>query len=114
MWRLQTAQSLIRGTARGILAQRQVTVKVAVTWADHVVACARALAVSAQCTRFWFHHSVRMTLYAVHRARQRILLGTSSSLQRLATRALRHMDVLELRFALAHTATVAWANISHQ
>ena len=33
-----------------------------------------------------------------------------------ATRALRHMDVLELalRAALAHTATVARTNISHQ
>ena len=84
--------------------------------ADHVDTCARVLAVSARRTRFWFHHSVRMTLYAVHRARQRILLGTLSSLRRLATRALRHMDVLELalRSALAHTATVARANISHQ
>ena len=86
------------------------------TWAVHVDTCARVLAVSAQRTRFWSHHSVRMTLYAVHRARQRILLGTLSSLRRLATRALRHMDILELalRFALAHTATVARANISHQ
>ena len=43
-------------------------------------------------------------------------MGTLSSLRRLATRALRHLDVLELplRSALAHTATVARANISHQ
>ena len=73
---MQTAQSLIRGTVRGILAQRQVTVRVAVTWASHADACARVLAVSAEHTRFWFHHSVRVTLYAVHRARQRVLLGT--------------------------------------
>ena len=113
---MQTAQSLIRGTVRGIVAQRQVTVRVAVTWAAHVDTCARVLAVSAQCTRFWFHHSVRVTLYAAHRARQRVLLGTLSSLRCLATRALRHMDVLELalRSELAHTATIAWANISHQ
>ena len=113
---MQTAQSLIRGTARGIVAQRQVTVRVAVTWAAHVDTCAKVLAVSAQRTRFWFHHSVRVTLYATHRACQRVLLGTLSSLRRLATRALRHMDVLELaqRSALAHTATVARANISHQ
>ena len=113
---MQTAQSPIRGTVRGILAQRQFNVRVAVTWAAHVHTCARVLAVSAQRTRFWFHHSVRVTLYAAHRARQRILLGTLSSLRRLATRALRHMDVLEqaLRSALAHTATVARANITHQ
>ena len=42
------------------------------TWAARVDTCARVLAVSAQRTRFWFHHSVRVTLYAVHRARQRI------------------------------------------
>ena len=113
---LQTTQSLIRGTVRGILAQRGVTVRVIVTWAAHVDTCARVLAASAQRAWFWFHHSVRMTLYAVHRARQRILLGTLSSLRRLATRALRHMDVLELavRSALIHTATVARANLSHQ
>ena len=86
---LQTAQSLIKGTVRGILAQRQVTVRVAVTWAAHVDTCARVLAVSAQRTRFSFHHSVRVTLYAVHRARQRIRFGTLSSLRRLATRAPR-------------------------
>ena len=86
------------------------------TWAAHVDTCARVLAVSAQRTRFWFHHSVRVTLYAVHRARQCILLGTLSSPRRLATPSLRHMDVLELalRSALAKTATVAWANIGHQ
>ena len=113
---MQTAQSLIRGTVRGILAQRQVTVRVAVTWAAHGDVCARVLAVSAQRTRFWFHHSVRVTLYAAHRARQRVLLGTLSSLRRLTTQALRHTDMLELalRSALAHSATVARANISHQ
>ena len=113
---MQTAQSLIKGTVPGILAQRQVTVRVAVTWAAHVDTCARVLAVSAQCTQFWFHHSVRVTLYAAHRARQRVLLGTLSGLRRLATRTLRHMDVLDLalRSVLAHTATVARANISHQ
>ena len=93
---MQTAQLLIRGTVRGILAQRQVTVRVAVTWAAHVDACARVLAVSAQHTRFWFHHSVRVTLYAAHRACQRVLLGTLSSLRRLTTRALRHTEMLEL------------------
>ena len=66
---MQTTQSLIRGAVRGIVAQRQVTVRVAVTWAAHVDDCARVLAVSAQHTRFWFHHSVRLTLYAAHRAR---------------------------------------------
>ena len=44
---LQTAQSRIRGTVRGILVQRQVTVRVAATWADHVDTRARVLAVSA-------------------------------------------------------------------
>ena len=70
----------------------------------------------AQRTRFWFHHSVRVTLYAAHRARPRVLLGTLSGLCRLTTRALRHTDMLELalRFALAHSATVARAYISHQ
>ena len=87
---MQAAQSLIRGTVRGILAQRQVTVRVAVTWASHVDACARVLAVSAQRTRFWFHHSVHVTLYAAHRARQRVLLGTLFSLRYLTTRVLRH------------------------
>ena len=113
---LQTAQSLIRGTVRGILAQRQVTVRVAVTWAAHVDTCVRVPAVSAQLTRFWVHHSVRLTIYAVHRARQRVLFGTLSSLRRLATRAPRHMVVLELalRSALAHTATAARPNICHQ
>ena len=84
------------------------------TWASHVDACARVLAVSAQRTRFWFHHSVRVTLYAAHR--QRVLLGTLSSLRRLTTRVLRHKEMLEpaLRSALAHSATVARANISHQ
>ena len=86
------------------------------TWASHVDACARALAVSAQRTRFWFHHSVRVTLYAAHRARQRVLLATLSSLRRLTTRVLRHTEMLELalRSALAHSATVARANLSHQ
>ena len=113
---MQTAQSLIRGTVRGILAQRQVIVRVAVTWAAHVDTCARVLAVSAQRTRFWFHHSVHLTLYAAHRVRQRVLLGALSSLRRLTTRALRHTDMLELalRSALAHSVTVARANISHQ
>ena len=113
---MQDAQSLIRGTVRGILAQRQVTVKVAVTWASHVDACARVLAVSAQRTRLWFHHSVRMTLYAAHRERQRVVLGTFSSLRRLTTRVLRHTGMLELalRSSLAHLATAARANISHQ
>ena len=43
-------------------------------------------------------------------------VSTLSSLRRLTTRALRHMDVLELalRSALAHTATVARVTISHQ
>ena len=106
---MQMAESLIKGTVRGILAQRQVTVRVAVTWAAHVDACARVLAVSARRPRFWFHHSVRVTLYAAHRARQRVLLGTLSSLRRPTTRALRHTDMLEmtLRSALAHSATVA-------
>ena len=101
---------------RGIPAQRQVTVRVAVTWASHVDACARVLAVSAQRTRFWFHHSVRVTLYAAHRAHQRVLLGTLSSQRCLTTRVLRHTEMLELalRSALAHSATVARANISHQ
>ena len=113
---MQTAQSLIRGRVRGILAQRQVTVRAAVTWASHVDACARVLAVSAQRTRFWFHHSVRVTLYAAHSARQRVLLGTLFSLRRLTTRVLRHTKMLEpaQRSALAHSATVARANISHQ
>ena len=86
------------------------------TWAAHVDACARVLAVSAQRTRFWFHHSVRVTLYTAHRARQRVLLGALSSLRRLTTGALRHTEMLELalRSALAHSATVARANISHQ
>ena len=60
---------------RGILAQRQVTVRVAVRWASHVDACARVLAVCTERTRFSFHHSVRVTLYAAHRARQRVLFG---------------------------------------
>ena len=113
---MQTAQSLIKGIVRGMLAQRQVTDRVAVTWAAHVDTCARVLAMSAQRTRFWFHHSVRVTLYAAHRARQRVLLRTLSSLRRLATRALWHMDILELalRSALPHTARVARANIRHQ
>ena len=89
---MQTAQLLMRGTVRGILVQRQVTVRVAVTWAAHVDTCARVLAVSARRTQLWFHHSVRMTLYAAHRARQRVLLGTLSSLCRLATRALQRMN----------------------
>ena len=93
---MQTAQSLIRGTVRGILAQRQDTVRVAVTWAAHVDACANVLAVSAQHTRFWFHHSVRVTLCAAHHACQRVLLGTLSSLRRLTTRALRHTEMLQL------------------
>ena len=85
------------------------------TWASHVDACARVLAVSAQRTRFWFHHSYRVTLYAAHRARQRVLLGTLSSLRRLITRVMRHTEMLELalRSALAHSATIARANISH-
>ena len=113
---MQTAQSLIRETVRGILAQRKVSVGVAVTWASHVDACARVLAVYAQRTRFWFHHSVRVTLYAAHRARQRFLLGTLSSLRRLTTRFLRHIQMFELalRLALPHSAAVARANISHQ
>ena len=113
---MQTAQSLIKGTVRGILAEQQLTVRVAVTWASHMDACARVLAVSAQRTRFWLHHSVRVTLYAAHRARQRVLLGTLSNLRRLTTRVLRHTKMLELalRSALAHSATVARANISHQ
>ena len=113
---MQTAQSVIRGTVRGILAQRRFNVRVAVTWASHVDTCARVLAVSAQRTRFWFHHSVRVTLYAAHRAHQRVLLGTLSSLRRLTTRVLRHKEMLELelRCALAHLATVARANYSHQ
>ena len=43
-------------------------------------------------------------------------MGTLSSLRRPTTRALRHADMLEvaLRSALAHSATVARANISHQ
>ena len=53
---IQTAQSLSRGTVRGILAER-----VALTWAAHVDTCATVLAVSAQRTWFWFHHSVRVT-----------------------------------------------------
>ena len=113
---MQTAQSLIRGTVRGIVAQRQVTVRVAVAWAAHVDTCDRVLAVSTQCTWFLFHHSVRVTLYAAHRARQRVLLGTLFSLRRLTTRALRHTDVLELALcsALPHSAKVARANFSHQ
>ena len=113
---MQTAQSPIRGTVRGILAQRQVTIMVAVTWASHVDACARVLAVYAQRTRFWFHHAVRVTLYAAHRARQRVLFGTFSSLRRLTTRVPRHTEMLELalRFALAHWATIARANIRHR
>ena len=57
-----------------------------------------------------------MTLYAAHRARQFVLLGTRSSLRCLTTRLLRHTEMLELalRSALAHSATVARANISHQ
>ena len=96
---MQTAQSLIRGTVRGILAQRQFTVRVAVTWASHVDACARVLAVSAQLTRFWFHH-IRVTLYAAHRARQRVLLGTLSNLRRLTTRVVRHANCWNWRCAL--------------
>ena len=71
---------------------------------------------SAQRTRFWFHHSVRVTLYAAHRALQRVLLGTLSSLRRLTTMVLRRTEMLELapRSALAHSAKVARANISHQ
>ena len=113
---MQTGQSLIRGSVRGSLAQRQVTVRPEVTWPSHVDACARVLSVSAQRTRFWFHHSVRVTLYAAHRARQRVLLGTLSSPRRLTTRVLRHTEMLELalRSALAHAAKVARANISHQ
>ena len=112
---MQTAQTLIRGTARGIR-QGKVTVRVAVTWASHVDACARVLAVSAPRTRFLFHRSVRVTLHAAHRARQRVPLGTLSSLRRLTTRVLRLTEMLELalRSALAHSATVARANISHQ
>ena len=103
---MQAAQSLIMGTVRGILAQRRVTVRLVVTWAAHVDICARVLDVYAQRTQFWFHHSVRVTLYAAHRARQR----------RLTTGALRHTDMLELalRSALADSATVARANISDQ
>ena len=57
-----------------------------------------------------------MTLYAAHRLRQRVLVGTLSSLRCLTTRVLRHTKMLELavRSALAHSATVARANISHQ
>ena len=57
-----------------------------------------------------------MTLYTAHRARQRVLLGTLSILRRLATRAVRHTQLLQpaLRSALAHSATVARANTSHQ
>ena len=97
---MQTAQSLIRGTVRGMRAQRQVTVRVAVTWASHVDACARVLAVPAQRTRFWVHHSVHVTLYAAHRARQRVLLGTLSSLRRLTTSVVRRTEMLELAAAL--------------
>ena len=112
---MRTAQSMIRGTVRGILAKRQVTVRVAVTQVSHVDACARVLAVSARRTQFWFHQSVRVTLYAAHRARQRVLLGTLSSLRRLTTSVLRHTDMVELalRSALAHSATIAGANIGH-
>ena len=97
---MQTAQSLITGTVRGILAQRQVTVRVSMTWASHVDACARVLAVNAQRTRFCFHHSVRVTLYAAHRARQRVLLGTLSSLRRLTTRVLRHTECWNWRWGV--------------
>ena len=117
VWTVRFATVRVRGsrrTVRGILAQRQVTVRVAVTWGSHVDACSRVLAASAQRTRFWFHHSVCVTLYAAHRARQRVLLGTLSSLRRLTTRVLRHTEMpeLALRSALAHSATVARANIS--
>ena len=86
------------------------------TWASHVDACARVLAVSAQRTWLWFHHSVRVTLYAAHRARHCVVLGTLSSLHHVTPRVVRRTEMLEvaLRSVLAHWATVARANISHQ
>ena len=78
--------------------------------------CGKVLGVSSQRTRFWFHHSVRVSLYAWHRTQQRILLGTLSSLRRLGTRVLPHTELMDqgLRAALAHSAKVARAHISHQ